>query len=90
MPPLLVISLLTLAVLSIFIRWFGLLLIVEISLYALALLAGGIHVSWKKKDLPLLLSTPLAIAVMHLTWGTGVLWSLITSLLRKGLNRHAL
>lgn len=90
LPPLLVISLLTLAVLSIFIRWFGLLLIVEISLYALALLAGGIHVSWKKKDLPLLLSTPLAIAVMHLTWGTGVLWSLITSLLRKGLNRHAL
>jgi len=84
LPPLYVAGLVVMLILTLFIKWLGLLLILQIGLYSLALLIVGIQVSWRKKDFPLLFSTPLAIAAMHLTWGSGLLWSLLTSFIKKG------
>lgn len=89
LPPLFVACLIAISMLTIINKWFGLLLSIQIGLYVLALLVVGIQVSWIKKDILLIISTPLAIASMHLTWGCGVLWSLLTSLINKGFKQHA-
>jgi succinoglycan biosynthesis protein ExoA len=84
LPPLFVAALISLTVLSFFIRWFGWLLLAQIGIYTFALLIVGLMISWRKKDILLAISSPLAMAVMHLTWGAGVWWSLITFVLKKG------
>jgi hypothetical protein len=53
-------------------------LILEMSLYALALLAVGIHSAIKHRRFSYLLGVPLAIATMHLCWGSALLVSLVT------------
>lgn len=83
LPPLFVAALISLTTLSFFIRWFGWLLLLQIGIYAFVLLIVGLMISWRKKDISLLISTPLAMAAMHLTWGAGLWWSLITSFLQK-------
>jgi succinoglycan biosynthesis protein ExoA len=77
LPPLFVLSLLALGFLSVWFlpaRWLS---AGEVALYGLILLAAGAHSAWKKRDPFLLLAFPLAIAAMHLTWGSAFLWSLI-------------
>jgi hypothetical protein len=78
----LVLSFLGLGILAVWFPAAGWLLALEVSLYALALLAAGIQEAFGKRDLALLLGVPLAIAVMHLTWGAAFLWSLAASILR--------
>jgi hypothetical protein len=56
---------------------FGALFVIELSAYALILLLTGIHSAWKYRDLALVLGVPLAIASMHLAWGSAFLWSII-------------
>ena len=78
LPPLFVLALLALGFLSVWFlpaRW---LLAGGASLYGLILLAAGVHSAWIKRDPLLLLAVPVAIAAMHLTWGSAFLWSLIT------------
>ena len=78
LPPVFVLLLLALLFLSPFLtlaRW-GLLTVA--GAYFLILLFAGAHLSIKRKDLLLPISVPLAIAVMHLSWGTGFLWSLVS------------
>jgi len=89
LPPLFVVSLTATSILTIINKWFGLFWLIQIGLYVLALLVVGIQVSWKKKDILLIISTPLAIASMHLTWGCGVIWSLLKSFINKGFKLHA-
>ena len=77
LPPLFVITLIGFGILSIglpFVRW---LLAVEVLVYTTVLLCIGIQMSIKNKDAALLLGVPIAIATMHLTWGTALLWGLI-------------
>jgi glycosyltransferase involved in cell wall biosynthesis len=77
LPPLFVLSLLVLSLLALWIppaRW---VLVIELILYLLVLSAAGIHVAFKKKDIALAIGVPLAIAVMHITWGGAFLWSLL-------------
>ncbi len=77
LPPLFVISLLGLLVLSIWFpaaRWIFML---ELSTYSIILLMAGVHSAIKQKDMGLILGVPLAIATMHLCWGSAFLWSLI-------------
>lgn len=78
LPPLFVLSLVVLSALSFIVPEVGWLLGIEISLYLAAILAAGIHAAWRRKDLGLAAGIPLAIAVMHLAWGSGFLWSLLT------------
>ncbi len=73
LPPVFVVSLLGLAVLSIFwdvARW-GLL--AEAILYLVVLLAGAIPAARRAGDWRLAAVIPLAIATMHLCWGSGFL-----------------
>jgi glycosyltransferase involved in cell wall biosynthesis len=78
LPPLLVLSLIGLALISLFLPVVSWLLLAEIILYFFALFLAGIHAAIKQRR-PYLLGLPLAIAAMHLAWGSGFLWSTLTS-----------
>ncbi len=73
-PPAFVLSLVGLAALSPFL-WARVLLAVEISFYFMVLFAVGLQSALKKQDLSLTVGLPLAIATMHLCWGSALLWS---------------
>jgi glycosyltransferase involved in cell wall biosynthesis len=59
------------------------LLLLEAGFYVLTLVLGSVQVAYRKGDGVLLFSVPLAIAIMHFSWGTGFLWSLVSSIFRK-------
>jgi hypothetical protein len=52
-------------------------------LYDLALLAVGLQISTRKKNIDFLVGVPMAIAVMHFSWGSAFLWSLLRSLIER-------
>ncbi len=83
LPPIFVLSLITFAVLSIWSRIALILLMVEIGLYFLILLGVGAQMALKKKDWGVLFTMPLAIIVMHLTWGSAFIFSMMSSILKK-------
>lgn len=83
LPPVFVLSLLVVLVLSIFWPAARLLLAVEVLLYGLVLIAGAVSPASQHRDPGLLLTIPLAIAVMHTSWGMGFLWSMISSSLKR-------
>ncbi len=75
LPPLFVLSVLALSVLSLFwalARW---MLLLEVGIYLLALLAGAVSTAVQKRDPRMLFGVPLAIATMHFAWGGGFLAS---------------
>jgi glycosyltransferase involved in cell wall biosynthesis len=77
LPPAFVLSLASSALLAFFFPIFGVLFVIELSAYALILLLAGLHGAWKHSDLALVPGVPLAIASMHLAWGSAFLWSMI-------------
>ena len=83
LPPAFVASLIGLIILAIVLPWSRWLLAGEVTVYSLVLLAAGALTAFKQRNLPLLFSLPLAIVVMHLSWGTGLWWSLIKFMLKK-------
>ncbi len=74
-----VVSFPVLALLGIWFNWAIWLLLIEILVYLLALIAAGIQLAIKNRDLTLLWGVPLAIATMHFSWGTAFIWSMIRS-----------
>ena len=79
LPPLFVFSLIGLALSSIifpFVLW---MLITELILYIFVLLLAGAYAAFKRGKPYLLFGLPLAISAMHLAWGSGFLWSMLTS-----------
>jgi succinoglycan biosynthesis protein ExoA len=79
LPPLFTASLIALAVLSFwfsFARW---LLSLEIILYLFILIAASVRASLRHHKPFLIAGLPLSILIMHLSWGSGFLFSLITS-----------
>ena len=79
LPPLFVLSLVGLLLVSIFFPPAGWLLITELLLYFFILLLAGGYAAIKQRKLYLLPGLPEAIAAMHLSWGGGFLWSMLTS-----------
>jgi succinoglycan biosynthesis protein ExoA len=77
LPPLFVLSLIGLGISGIFLPLFRDLLATEIILYAFALVAAGIHTAIKQEKFFHVIGLPLAISVMHVSWGAGFLWSMI-------------
>jgi glycosyltransferase involved in cell wall biosynthesis len=77
LPPLFVLSLIGLGISGIFLPSFRILLATEIIVYLFALTAAGVQVALKQRKLSLVLGLPLAISLMHISWGTGFLWSMI-------------
>ena len=80
LPPLFVLSLLVLSILSIAIPAVIWVLIFELGLYGIALIIAGFQLALRKRDIIMILSVPLVIATMHITWGVAFLWSLIRGL----------
>jgi succinoglycan biosynthesis protein ExoA len=83
LPPIFVASLVVLAILAIFLPWARWLLAGEIAVYCLVLLAAGAGKAVSKRHATLIFTLPLAIAAMHLSWGTAIWWSLIKFTLAK-------
>ncbi|MFC2025824.1 glycosyltransferase family 2 protein [Chloroflexota bacterium] len=76
LPPLFLLSLLVLLFLSIWVEAATWIFMIEFSIYVLLLLATGAQQSVKSRDFALLLGIPIAIVIMHFSWGVGFLWSL--------------
>ncbi len=77
LPPLFVLGLIGMVILSIFwvtARW---MLVIILILYFTVLVIGSSPVAYRQKDPRLLIGIPLAIATMHCSWGMGFIWSLI-------------
>jgi glycosyltransferase involved in cell wall biosynthesis len=77
-PPLFVLSLLGMGVLSI---WFPLARWIwggEVVLYALALLTSGLQAVFAKRKTTYIFGVPLAMMTMHFSWGGAFLWGLMT------------
>jgi len=76
LPPLFVSSLILLGLCGIFFQAARWALAGELILYAGILFLAGVISAAQRKDLALAAGLPLAIATMHVTWGSGFLWSL--------------
>lgn len=79
LPPLFVISLISLLLLGLWFPFAHTLLLIEFLLYFAALLYVAAVLALKHRDFLLLPGIPLAISSMHLAWGSALLWSLIRS-----------
>jgi hypothetical protein len=75
LPPVFVLSLLFGAVFSLFWPVFGWLLGLELLAYFGILALAAVKAALTRKDFFLILGLPLAIAVMHIAWGAGFIWS---------------
>jgi glycosyltransferase involved in cell wall biosynthesis len=83
LPPLFVLILFVLIVLSLFLGFARYLLAAQLFIYFFALGFAGLKLAIKKDKGSLLLGLPLAISTMHIAWGAGFLWSGILSLFTK-------
>jgi glycosyltransferase involved in cell wall biosynthesis len=83
LPPVFTASLIGLVILAVAVPWARWMLAGEIAIYCLVLLGAGALLALKQRDIAMLISLPLAIATMHLSWGTALWWSLIKFILKK-------
>jgi len=77
LPPVFVLGILGLLLLAPFWNLARILLVCGIGVYFFVLLAGSLPTALQKRDPLLALGIPLAIAVMHFSWGGGFLVSLL-------------
>lgn len=77
LPPLFLVSLAGIGLLSIWITLLRWLLFLEFTLYLLTLSFAGLQNAIRKRDYPLLLGVPIALIAMHFSWGSGFLWSIL-------------
>jgi succinoglycan biosynthesis protein ExoA len=78
LPPLFVLSLIGLLLTGGWIapaRW---LLGGELIVYWIVVFTAGLQAAFRRRDAALALGLPLGIATMHITWGAGFLWSLLS------------
>ncbi|MGA2505263.1 MAG: glycosyltransferase family 2 protein [Anaerolineales bacterium] len=80
LPPLFVLSLFGLVVVGFFLTLFWILLAAELFVYIFILLAVGLQTAIKHKNFSFFFGMPLAISFMHISWGAGFLWSMISGL----------
>ena len=78
LPPLFVLSLMGLVVLSIFVPVARFALAGELVLYFLIMTLAGLSAAYRQKQAYSVPGLPLAILVMHITWGGGFLWSILS------------
>jgi glycosyltransferase involved in cell wall biosynthesis len=83
LPPLFVLSLLGLALLSIFFPFARPVAAGEILLYFSIMILAGLYTAVRQRKPYLIIGLPLAISAMHITWGSGFLWSMLASSIKK-------
>ena len=76
LPPLFVLGILMILLLSSFWQFARITFLCVASLYLLFLIAGSIPAVKKQKETMLILGIPLAIMTMHFSWGAGFWWSI--------------
>jgi hypothetical protein len=59
------------------------LLTIEFLLYSITLLVISIKLAIGKRETALVFGVPASIASMHISWGSGFLWSLVKGLLKR-------
>jgi glycosyltransferase involved in cell wall biosynthesis len=84
LPPVFVIILFSLIVLSLGISLAQQLLALQLFAYFFILGLAGLQLAIKTRKGFFIWGLPLAIATMHITWGAGFLWSGITSMFKNG------
>lgn len=84
LPPLFVLGLVGLLVLSSFWQLARIMLAAVILSYGIILFLGALPHAMCKKDPALAVGVPLAIATMHCSWGLGFLWSMLRSISKRG------
>ncbi len=77
LPPLFILSLVVLLILSPFVSLGLYTLIGLITIYITLLFLAGLQLILKHKDPALIAGVPLSIACMHFSWGSGFLWGVI-------------
>jgi glycosyltransferase involved in cell wall biosynthesis len=77
LPPLFVLILLSLGILSLAWMLARLLLAIIVILYTMVIIGIGIQMSLKHNNISIAIGFPLATATIHLSWGTAFLWGLI-------------
>jgi len=83
LPPLFVLSMIGWLLLSIFIPFAHYALFAEVMLYFSIMILAGLHAAFRQRKPFLIPGLPLAIPVMHITWGSGFLWSILSSSSKK-------
>ncbi|MGC8857108.1 MAG: glycosyltransferase family 2 protein [Anaerolineae bacterium] len=79
LPPLFVLSLCGGLFLGLWFPWARLAFLLEVIFYFAVLLLASLPVALRQRKLFFLIGIPLAIATMHLAWGSGFLWSMLSS-----------
>ena len=77
LPPVFVLGVLVLLLISAFFTWARILLILCLGVYLLILTAASAKVAFKRSDLTQVFGVPLAIMSMHFCWGAGFWWSIL-------------
>jgi succinoglycan biosynthesis protein ExoA len=77
LPPLFVLGILSLAILSLWFPVLWWLLLAVMGIYLLILMLAGVLMARKKHDGMLVFGLPLSIGCMHFAWGAAFLWSLL-------------
>jgi glycosyltransferase involved in cell wall biosynthesis len=77
LPPTFFLGLLGLGILALWYPVFWWLILAVITIYLVTLIFAGVIMALKKHDGMLALSLPLAISLMHFSWGTAFLWSFL-------------
>lgn len=84
LPPVFVLALLTLIVLSLGLTVARVLLALQLFVYLFVLGLAGLRLAMKTRKGFLFWGLPFAIATMHIAWGMGFLWSGISSMFKNG------
>ncbi len=77
LPPVFVLGILMLLLLSALFSWARVLLIICLGVYLLILTAASAKVALNKSDVRMVFGIPLAIICMHFCWGAGFWWSIL-------------
>ena len=83
LPPLFVLSLISLLLVSIFLPVLAFVLAGELFIYFSIMVIAGLYTAFRQQKPYLALGLALVIPVMHITWGCGFLWSILTTLSNK-------
>lgn len=87
LPPLFVLSLVVTGMLGFFLPLFWVLLLGVVILYGAILVAVAILAAFKRRQPYLAPGLPLAISVMHISWGSGFIWSMIKGIFTRRLEK---
>ncbi len=85
LPPLFVLSLFGLMIAGFFLFTFRVLFLAEIITYILILFSIGFLSAIKHRKISLIIGMPLAVSCMHISWGVGFLWSMISGLFPRAV-----